>query len=49
MRLTESELIMSRNGSRHFVEEISLTIEFVVAESSFVAYILLRSGENTSL
>ena len=38
MRLTQSELIMSRKGSRLFVKEINLTIEFVVAESSLVTY-----------
>ena len=45
MRLTQSELIMSRNGSRHFVKESYFNIKFVVAESSFVTYILLRSGK----
>ena len=49
MRLTQSELIMSRNGSRHFVKESNLSIEFEVAQSSFVTYILQRSGKNTYL
>ena len=54
MRLTQSELIMSRNGSRHFVKEINFSHPVFGRRVHFLSivhctYILLRSERDKVL